>query len=124
MIVISSVSLLLDVILGVALIPSLGAEGGALADVVTETVAAIAMTGVVMAVTPQHGVKLSLLPRPILATALAACVLFAPIGAIPRVLALSVVYFTALALTGGVPDELRAAAGVPALARRGHSPRR
>jgi O-antigen/teichoic acid export membrane protein len=110
LIVTGSCSLALNIALGLALVPTLGAKGGALADVLTEAVAALALTLVVIRAVPRHQIKASALPPVLLAAALSASVLLLPIGALGHAAAATVIYFAVLLLTGSIPDELTAAA--------------
>jgi O-antigen/teichoic acid export membrane protein len=116
MILVSSSGLLLNVVLGLALVPSLGARGGALADVLTEAVVAAALTTIVVREGPRRRIGFSLAAPLALATALAGAVVLLPIGAVAHVAAATIVYFGVLVLTGSIPVELtRAARGIRAL---------
>jgi O-antigen/teichoic acid export membrane protein len=106
MIVTSACALALNVVLDLVLVPALGARGGALADVITETIAAIVLTAVVIHAVPRHGITGSVLPPLLLAGGLSATVLLLPIGSVARVVVATVVYFGVLLLTGSVPSEL------------------
>jgi O-antigen/teichoic acid export membrane protein len=106
MIVTSACALVLNVVLDLTLVPPLGARGGALADVISETVAAIALTVTVMRAVPRHGITPSIAPPLLLAAGLSATVLLLPIGSVARVGAATVIYFSVLLLTHSIPDEL------------------
>jgi O-antigen/teichoic acid export membrane protein len=110
MIIASSCALVLDVALGLLLIPTLGARGGALADVITEGLVAIGLTAALMRATPLFRIKASAVAPVVLAAALSASVLLLPIGAVPRVIVASLLYFGVLLAAGAVPDEVVAAA--------------
>jgi Na+-driven multidrug efflux pump len=71
MIVASSCALVFNIVLGIVLVSSLGAEGGALADVLTETLMAIGLTVVLMRAVPRRQVGASsFVPPLVLASAL------------------------------------------------------
>lgn len=110
LIVVSSCSLALNIALGLALVPGLGAQGGAIADVVTEAIAALALTIVLARAAPRHQIKISVLPRVLLAAALSSSVLLLSLGALGHAAGATVIYFSVLQLTGSIPDELAAAA--------------
>jgi O-antigen/teichoic acid export membrane protein len=116
----SSFALALNIILALILIPELGARGGAVADVVTETIAAVGLTAFVMRLLPQHRVRLSLFGSVILACCLSGAVLLLPVGSPARVATATIIYFATLLVTGALPDEVIAAARRVSLgARRG-----
>jgi O-antigen/teichoic acid export membrane protein len=106
MIVTTSAALVLNVVLGLVLIPALGARGGALADLIAEVVAAGALIAIVIRALPEHRITASFVPPLSLATAVAAAVVFVPIGAVAHVLAATLLYFGVLLLTRSVPTEL------------------
>jgi O-antigen/teichoic acid export membrane protein len=110
MILTSSAALVLDVILALALIPSLGARGGAIADVITEALVALALTVTLTRPMPEHQINAAFLPPLILATGLAVLVLLVPIGAVGRIIVVTFIYFGVLALARALPHELTAAA--------------
>jgi O-antigen/teichoic acid export membrane protein len=115
----SASALAVDIGLGLALIPGLGARGGALADVITEVLVAVGLTSAVMRAVPRHGINASVVAPTLLAAGLASTMWLVPMGSLPRVLAGSVVYFGVLLLTRAVPDELtRALPRVRALRMR------
>jgi O-antigen/teichoic acid export membrane protein len=107
MIVTSSCALVFNIVLDVLLVPVLGARGGALADVLTETITAIGLTAIVMRSVPQHRITASIAPPLLLAAALSSTVLLFPIGPVARVVVATIIYFGVLLLTGSIPDELR-----------------
>jgi O-antigen/teichoic acid export membrane protein len=106
----SSFALVLNIVLALILIPALGARGGAVADVVTETLAAIALTAMMTRIVPAHGVRGSLFASVTLASGLAAVVLLLPIGSPARVVGATIIYFATLLVTRTIPDEVIAAA--------------
>jgi O-antigen/teichoic acid export membrane protein len=110
LIIASSCALVLDIALGLILIPRLGAEGGALADVITEAGVAIGLTAALIHVAPTHGIRASIAPAVLLGSALAATVWLLPIGSVARAVAATILYFAVLLMTGTVPDELIRAA--------------
>ncbi|HEX5224576.1 MAG TPA: oligosaccharide flippase family protein [Solirubrobacteraceae bacterium] len=122
LIAITAGALALNVALGLALVPPLGAQGGAIADVATEALAAIALTGALLRSLPGQRVSLRLAPAALLACGLAALVLLAPIGSLGRALVASAIYFAVLALTGALPDEVTGSV-VPARLRPGRTRR-
>jgi O-antigen/teichoic acid export membrane protein len=111
LIISSCAALALDIGLGLALVPGLGARGGAIADVLTEAAAALGLTVAVTRAVPRHGIRGSLLPPLLLACGLAASVLLLPIGSVPRVLCATSIYFGVLAITHAIPREVIDAAG-------------
>jgi O-antigen/teichoic acid export membrane protein len=110
MIIASSSALVLNVVLGVILIPELGARGGALADVVTETVVALGLTITLIRALPLSGISASVIPPILLAAGAGALVILLPIGSVARAVLGSLVYFGVLLLMGSIPDEVTAAA--------------
>jgi O-antigen/teichoic acid export membrane protein len=110
MLVASSSALLLNVALGLTLIPSLGARGGAIADVATEAVMAAGLTAAVMGAMPRHGITAAIIPPALLAAAVGASVWLLPIGGLPSVVLATVLYFGVLAIMGTIPEELTSAA--------------
>lgn len=106
MLAISSSALLLNIGLGLLLIPSLGARGGALADVLTETLVAVAVTSVLVREVPRHSIRPSTLPPIVLAAAVSATVLFVPVGSVVKAVAATLIYFGVLLLTGTIPQEV------------------
>jgi len=117
MILTSSCALAANVALGLVLVPELGARGGALADVITETIAAVALTVLVIRAVPQHRISASVVPPLLLAAGLSASVLLLPIGAVAHVALATVIYFGVLLLTGSIPEELTRAARWPRSSR-------
>jgi O-antigen/teichoic acid export membrane protein len=110
LIVASSCSLALNIALGLALVPALGARGGAIADVATEAIAALALTALLMRAVPGHQIRTSALLPALLAAALSSSIVLVPIGALGQAAGATVIYFSILLLTGNIPDELTAAA--------------
>ena len=123
MMLISSAALSLDVTLSLALVPSLGARGGALADIVTEALVAVAMTFVLVRSVPRHGLTPAIVPAVALATALAAATALLPAGSLVHALAAAVVYIVVLAATKAIPSEVLAAArgAIPRSERARHA---
>ena len=118
MLIASSCALVLDVVLGLVLVPALGARGGALADVITETAVASALTLTLIRALPRHTIRAAVLMPVAASAALASAVWLVPIGPVARVLLASMVYFGALLLLGAIPEEvLRAARRLGALRR-------
>jgi O-antigen/teichoic acid export membrane protein len=110
MITASSSALALNIVLGLVLVPALGARGGALADVLTETLVAIGLTVILMRAVPRHEISASVLPPLLLASTLSATVLFLPVGPVARVIGATIIYFGVLLLMGAIPTEVTAAA--------------
>jgi O-antigen/teichoic acid export membrane protein len=106
MIVASSSALALNVVLGLALVPALGARGGALADVITETLVAIGLTGVLVHAVARHRIRGSVAPSVLLAAALSVSVLLLPIGSFARTVVATIIYFAVLLLLRAIPDEV------------------
>jgi len=106
MLIASSSALILNIVLGLILVPALGARGGAIADVATEALVATGLTLVFVQSLPRHSVASSVLPPVVLAAAIAAAAWLLPIGSVPRVLLATVIYFAILLLTGTMPDEV------------------
>lgn len=106
LIVAGSSALVLNIALALILIPSRGAQGGAIADVVTETLAAVGLTIAVMRSVPEHRISLSFVPALVLACAASAVVLLLPIGSLAQALGATVIYFGVLLLTRAIPEEI------------------
>jgi O-antigen/teichoic acid export membrane protein len=110
MLIASSSALVLNIVLGLILIPALGARGGAIADVLTETVVALGLTVVLIRAMPRHGITASVLPSVLLAAAASGSVSLLPVDSVVQVIAASIIYFGMLALMGTIPDEVMSAA--------------
>jgi O-antigen/teichoic acid export membrane protein len=110
LLVASACGLAINILLAMVLVSALGAEGGAIADVVSELLLASGLTVVVMRVAPGHGINARFLPPVLLASALAATVLLLPVGSLVRALAATVIYFGVLGAARAIPDEVLAAA--------------
>jgi O-antigen/teichoic acid export membrane protein len=110
MVIASSSALALNIVLGLILIPVLGAKGGALADVVVETLVAVVLTLTLIRAVPRHAVTASVLPRVLLAVALSATVLLIPIGSLAQAVGATAIYFAVLVITGAIPGDIIAAA--------------
>jgi O-antigen/teichoic acid export membrane protein len=118
MIVATSCTLILNVALDLAFIPGLDARGGALADLIAEAVAAVALTAIAVRALPRHRASAAIVAPLLLATVAAGAVVFLPIGSVAHVVAATLVYFGVLMLTRSVPVELLRAARVAAGAAR------
>jgi O-antigen/teichoic acid export membrane protein len=110
MIIASSSALALNILLALILVPALGAQGGAVADVLTETVVAFGLTVVVMQAVPRHQIRVSVVPSLVLASALSATVLLLPVGSVAHVIVASIIYFGVLLLMRTIPEEVTNAA--------------
>jgi O-antigen/teichoic acid export membrane protein len=110
LLVASSAALALNVLLALLLVPSLGAEGGAIADVVTEAAAALALSALVARSTPGLRLAGSFVPALVLACAACAPVLLLPIGSLGRACLASAVYFAVLLAARAIPREVLDAA--------------
>ncbi|MCW2689047.1 MAG: oligosaccharide flippase family protein [Mycobacterium sp.] len=110
MLITTSSALVLNVALGLILIPPLGARGGAIADVVTEILVALGLTVTLIQSLPRHGLTLAAIPSVIFAAALAAAVWLIPVGSVAHVLLATGVYFGVLLALGTLPDEVIRAA--------------
>jgi O-antigen/teichoic acid export membrane protein len=101
-----SSALALNILLGLVLVPTLGARGGALADVLTEVVLAIGLTVLLMHAVPGYQIRASVVLPLVLATALSATVLLLPVGPVARVIVATFIYFSTLLRMGSIPDEV------------------
>ena len=110
MLLATSSALALNIVLGLALIPWLGARGGAIADVSTETLMAAGLTAALIRALPRHGITAEIVPSLLTATAVAASVWLLPVGAVASVGLATVLYFGVLLIMGSVPNELTRAA--------------
>jgi O-antigen/teichoic acid export membrane protein len=106
MIFTSSGALALNIILGLALIPTLGARGGALADVITESLVALGLTTILIGELPRRSIRPSVIWPVLPAGGLSAAVVLLPIGSIAHVVAATIIYFGILLLTGNLPSAL------------------
>jgi O-antigen/teichoic acid export membrane protein len=106
----SAATLVLNIALGLALVPSLGAEGGAIADVVAEAAAAVALTTLLVRAVPEHRIGVSFLPALALATAASAIAVPLPIGSFGRAAVATVLFFAVLLRAGVLPAEVTDAA--------------
>ncbi|HEX3512347.1 MAG TPA: oligosaccharide flippase family protein [Solirubrobacteraceae bacterium] len=98
-------ALAFNVALALALIPSNGARGGAIADVVTETLVAVGVTISLTRAQPDHGIGLAVPSRVLLAAGASLVALLLP-GSVARVAVATLVYFVVLYLVGAIPTEL------------------
>jgi len=110
LVIASASALALNVILALVLVNELGAEGGAIADVVTEAVAAGGLTVVVLRSLRGHPLTLRFAGALGLACAASGATVLLPIGAIGRACAATIIYFSILLGTGTIPRELLEAA--------------
>jgi O-antigen/teichoic acid export membrane protein len=110
LIIASSSALGLNIVLGLLLIPGLGAQGGALADVITEVFVAIGLTVVLMRAVPHNGIRPAVAPPIVIASGLSCTVLLLPVGSLARALLATVMYFGALLLMRAIPEEVIEAA--------------
>jgi O-antigen/teichoic acid export membrane protein len=106
----SSTALALNIVLALVLVPELGAEGGAIADVATETVAALALTLAVARAAPGRRLAPSLVGALALACAACAPVLLLAIGSLGRACLASAIYFAVLLASGAIPRDVLDAA--------------
>ena len=109
MVIASSSALALNVLLGLILIPELGARGGALADVAVETLVATALTLTLMRAVPRHTITASVVPRVLLAAALSATALLIPMGSLAQAIGASIIYFAVLVVSNAIPADVIAA---------------
>jgi O-antigen/teichoic acid export membrane protein len=110
MLIATASALIVNVALGVILIPVLHAQGGAVADALTETFVALGLIVTLRRMLPQPRLRVSVLPRVVLAGGLASAVWLLPIGAVARVIVASLIYFGILVATGAIPEEVTKAA--------------
>jgi O-antigen/teichoic acid export membrane protein len=106
LLIVSLSTLILNILLGVVLVPAFGARGGAVADVLTEAAAAVSLTFVLIRSVPQHQIRAALAGPVVLACAASTAVLLLPVGPLVQAIAATVVYFGVLLRTGTLPDEL------------------
>ena len=99
-------TLVLDIVLGLSLVPSMGAEGGALADVIAEAFAGVGLTALLIRAVPEHQIRFSFVPKLALAAAVSAVVLALPIGSFGRAALASVLFFGVLLRAGALPAEV------------------
>jgi O-antigen/teichoic acid export membrane protein len=109
MLIASATALLLNVLLALLLIPTLGARGGALADVVAETAVAIELTIVLARTVPIRWSPISIVRPPILAAGVSSSVLLLPVGAAARAFGATLIYFSLLLLMRAIPAEVMSA---------------
>jgi O-antigen/teichoic acid export membrane protein len=102
----ASIALVFNVALGLLLIPSNGASGGAVADVVTETLVAIGVTSALVRLHPAHGIRLTVLPWVLLASACSLIVVPLTGGSLLRAALATLIYFGVLFAARAVPSEL------------------
>jgi O-antigen/teichoic acid export membrane protein len=114
----NAIALAISVTVALALVPSLGAKGAAVATVVGESSLAVAYAIALFARAPDLRISLRLVPKVFVAAALAASLVFVPgLDGVVLAIAAGVVYIVVLLLLRGVPDELwkafRAVRGAP-----------
>jgi O-antigen/teichoic acid export membrane protein len=102
----ASSALALNIVLALILVPDLGARGGALADVITEAVAASGLTAVVVRAVPGHRIAPSFVAALALACAASASMLLLPVGSLAQASGATVIYFAVLLAAGAVPREV------------------
>lgn len=106
------IALLVALTLTLVLVPPFGAEGAAVATLVSESTLAV-LYGIVLLGTRQVRYDSNLVPRIAIAAALASALAFTPFGPIVLVVAATVVYWGVLFALRGVPREV-----IDALLRR------
>lgn len=102
----SCCGLAVNIAFDLALIPSLHARGGAIADVISELLVACVTTFALTRVVRGQRPSLSSLLALVLALALATCAVFAPVGALVQVILASAIYFGVLSVLGAIPHEV------------------
>jgi O-antigen/teichoic acid export membrane protein len=106
LIVASAATLTLNIALSLALVPPLGARGGAISDVAVEALAATGFTAIVLRAVRGHGINATLLPPLALACVPCGLLFLLPIGSVARTLLGSLLYFVVLLRCGAIPHEL------------------
>jgi O-antigen/teichoic acid export membrane protein len=110
------IALLVNLALALILIPSHGARGGAIADVLTEAGVAASLTLCLFRSVSPRGIAASLAPCLLLACVLASSMWLIPVGALVRIVGATIIYFGVVALTKTIPSEVTAATrGVPVI---------
>lgn len=107
-------ALVLSVSLTFALVPSLGAQGAAVATTAAEWALAIVTTGLLIRAMGALRLSMAVLGPVALATAAGACALLLPVPAIAQAIVAPVLYIGILGLLGAIPTEV----GEALLARR------
>ena len=115
MLVSSVLTLVVDVALGLALIPPFGAVGGAVGDVVTEVALAGVLTAYVWRALPGSRPSARTVRAVAAATAAGVLVALLPLGQVMRPIAAVVAFVVVVVALRGVPPELRI--GAPRLTR-------
>jgi O-antigen/teichoic acid export membrane protein len=110
MLIATSLALAINVLLGILLIPPLGARGGAIADVATEVLVVIGVSLAFVRVARRPALTVSTLPAVLVASVLAIMTALVPIPAVFRVVVATLIYFGVLLIAGAVPDEIARAA--------------
>lgn len=110
MMIASSSVLAINILLGLVLIPALGARGGAWSDVLTGVVEAAGLTIALTYAVPRYRIVFSTVLSVMLASALAASALLIPAPAVAQAIVASIIYFGVLLWMGTIPDEVTNAA--------------
>jgi O-antigen/teichoic acid export membrane protein len=123
MVVASCSALVLNIALAILLIPVLGAEGGAVADVATEALVAVGLTIALLHANPTQRVSATTVRALLLATSLSALVFLIPIGSPVRVVAATLIYFAILLRARVIPTDVLDAVRRTGLRRTSHARR-
>jgi O-antigen/teichoic acid export membrane protein len=105
----TSTALVLVIVLGLALIPTYGATGAAVAAVLAESVLALLLLGFLHRLRPAVMPSFGFVPRVALAGVLATPFLFAPISGVASAVCAAVVFLAVVHVAGVLPPELIAA---------------
>lgn len=101
-----SAAIVVNIGLALALVPPLGAQGAAVADVVAEVAVAAALTLTLVRFSPEYHIGARFLPPLAAATLLSAVLFITPIGSVGRVVTASAIYFGLLLAAGAIPDDV------------------
>jgi O-antigen/teichoic acid export membrane protein len=104
----TSTALVVNVALGLLLIPPHGAQGGAIADVATEVLVAVGVTLALVRAEPHHGISLAVVAPVLVAAGSSCAALLLPTGAVVHVLVATAIYFSVVLVLGAMPPELSA----------------
>jgi O-antigen/teichoic acid export membrane protein len=96
----------LNIVLSLALVPALGARGGAIADVATESVVAVCLTFALVRALPRDELSARVIPPVLVAAVGAGLAWFLPGGAILRAIVATIVYFAILLALKAIPEEI------------------
>jgi O-antigen/teichoic acid export membrane protein len=110
MLIATSCALAVNIMLGLLLIPLLGARGGAIADVVTEAGVAIGLTYALVRTLSGRRLDTAFVPSLLLACVLALAVWPLPVSSLVHAMAGAVIYLGVLLVMGAIPTEVMAAA--------------